>query len=481
MKRNYLLIAIFFLAGGLAHAQLEISSFNATGSGYSTSVLTDYQCLGINPANLGWTWNNNSMNLGFLEMGASIYSEALTKKQITGDLFNNEPHLSLAERQQAALNFADKLTWSQAGITWLGFSYQHEKIGGFAISIRDRELWHTIFNDKASDFLFLGYHDPYFDSLAFNGSDTIGYRKSPKWANEVYDGTHLQSIWYREYNFGYGRQIIEKENFTWYGGIGVRYIAGYGSYQYIQNGMDLSAYTALSPVFDVDYDTPSPSQVTGNGLKKVGDGFGIDLGFSFLIYQKARIGIALNDIGSITWNGNVYNGNNTSVWKIESGGIENYNLFEQGELIDTDNAPGDPNLWQGLDKKKVGLPMHFRGGASYRFMPEIEAGADVYIPLKKDVPGAYEKVVFGIGGRFDPAKWVQLSIGVVSGGYFGTNLPFGVSFFPVRNDKTTWQLGIATRDMLSFFKKENATVSGAFGFFRFSFGKKAQTALPAEG
>ena len=239
MKKVYSLISVFILLSGTLSAQLEISSFNATGSGYSTTVLTDYQCLGVNPANLGWTWNDNSMNIGFLESGISIYSQALTKKQIIGDLFNNDPHLSYSERQQAALDVAGKLTWAQGGITWIGFSYQHEKVGGFAISIRDRGLWNTVFNDKASDFLFLGYHDPYFDSLVVNGGDTIGYRKNPKWASEVYNGTYLHFLWYREYNFGYGRQIISKENFTWYGGIGVKYIAGYGSYQYLQDDAGL--------------------------------------------------------------------------------------------------------------------------------------------------------------------------------------------------------------------------------------------------
>ena len=311
-------------------------------------------------------------------------------------------------------------------------------------------------------------------------NDTVGYATNPQWADKVYLGSYLQFLWYREYNLGYGRKILEKEDFVWYGGIGLKYLSGYGSYKYIQKSDGLLGYTALSPIFDVDYDTPTPSAVTKSGLRKVGDGFGVDIGFTFLIIKKLKIGLALNDIGFITWNGNVYEGHNTSVWKIETAGMQNYNIFEQGELINTDNAPGDPNLWEGLAKKTVNLPMHFRGGVSYRFMPEIEAGGDILVPINKKVPGTYERVVVGIGGRFDPAKWVQLSIGVVSGGKFGTNLPFGVSFFPVRNENTTWQLGIATRDVISWFKQKNATVSAAFGFIRVSFGKKPQTALPPE-
>ncbi len=471
MKKKSILIVILWVACLSAFSQLEISSFNATGGGYSTTFLTDYQCLGINPANLGWTWDDHRFNIGFLETGMSIYSEPLTKKQVLGDLFSNEDHLSMADRQQAAKDFSNSLLWAQAGITWVGFSYQNEKIGGFAFSIRDRALWNTVLNDKAADFLFLGYNDPYFDSLAVTHGDTVGYSTNPKWASEVYNGSYLHFLWYREYNFGYGRIIVDKEDFKMYGGIGIKYLAGYGSYQYIQEGSDLRAYTALSPLFDVDYDAPTPSQVSGNGLKRVGDGIGFDIGFTFLIKNKLKLALALNDIGFINWNGNVYKGNNTSVWKIETSGMHNYNVFEQGELITTDNAPNDPNLWDGLESKKVNLPMHFRGGASFRFNPKIEIGGDIYVPIEKKVPGTYEKIIGGIGCHYDPAKWVQLSIGVVSGGKIGTNLPFGVSFFPVRNENSTWQLGFALRDMISLFKKNDATVSAAFGFIRVSFGK----------
>ncbi len=475
MKKICFTLIGLLLASDVVLAQLEISSFNATGGGYSTTFLTDYQCLGVNPANLGWTWNDHRMNIGFLESAASIYSEPLTKKQVLGDLFNNETTLTMDERKQAASDFTDKLLWAQASITWFGFSFQHEKAGGFAISIRDRGLWNTVLNNKAADFLFLGYNDPYFDSLVTNPDGKVGYSTDPKWADEVYNGTYAHFIWYREYNFGYGRTIIEKEDFTWYGGIGLKYLTGYGSYQYIQNGKDLRAYTSLSPLFDVEYDTPTPSQVTGKGMKKVGDGFGFDIGFTFLIKKKLKVGLAVNDIGWIKWNGNVYKGNNTSVWKIETAGMTNYNIFEQGELIQTDNAPNDPNLWEGLENKKVNLPMHFRGGASYRFSPKVEVGGDLYVPLDKKVPGTYEKIIGGVGCHYDPAKWVQLSLGVVSGGKVGTNVPLGVSFFPVRNENSTWQLGFATRDIISLFKQTNATVSGAFGFIRVSFGKKPQT------
>ena len=472
MKRIFTLL-LLLLAVSIGYSQMDINAVNATGGGYSTTFITDYQCIGINPANLGWTWNNNSMNLGFMETAIGIYSEPLTRKQVYGDLFSNDVNLDSAGKSLASTDFTNKLLWAQAGITWLGFSYQHEKIGGFAISIRDRMVWSTYLNDTASAFLFQGYnYKPYFDSIANLGTDsTIGYSTDPGMASLVYSGTKLSALWYREYNFGYGRKIIDKENFTWYGGFALRYIAAYGGYQYLQDGNTVDAFSAFSPVFDVNYDEPTPSAISGKGLKRVGDGFGFDIGFTFLIKQKIRLGLAVNDIGWITYNGNVYQGNDANIYQIETAGLENYNIFSQGQLLVADDKPGSPSMWTGLDKRKVNLPMNFRAGASYKINSKVDVGIDSYIPLNKDIPGRYEKAMMGLGVHYDPAKWVQLSLGMVTGGKVGTNMPFGVTFYPVRKDNVTWQIGLASRDMISLFKSTNATASVIFGFLRFSFGE----------
>ena len=471
MKR-FFTVTILFLIVSVGYSQMEISAFNATGGGYSTTFLTDYQCIGVNPANLGWTWNDNSMNLGFLESAVGIYSEPLTRKQVWGDLFNESITLDSIEKVQASANFTDKLLWAQAGVTWFGFSYQHEKIGGFAFTIRDRMLWSTRMNDEASAFLFQGYnYTSYFDSTANIGTDSItGYSTNPQMASVVYQGTRLQGVWYREYNLGFGRKIIDLEDFTWYGGVAVRLITAYGGFQYFQNVNNQKAFSAFSPVFEVNYNEPTPSKINETGLKKVGTGWGVDVGFTFLIKQKVRVGVALNDIGAITYNGNVYAGNDVMVSQIESEGLDNYNVFAQGQLIVADNAPGDPSMWTGLAKKKVRLPMNLRAGATYLINDKVEVGIDSYIPVRKDIPGRYEKAMMGLGVHYDPAKWIQLSLGVVTGGNIGTNLPVGVSFFPIRKEHTTWQIGFATRDVISFFKSKNPTVSFAFGFLRFSFG-----------
>ncbi|MCX6269849.1 MAG: DUF5723 family protein [Bacteroidetes bacterium] len=471
MNKLFLFFLLSFWSVGIS-AQMDISAFNATGSGYSTAKLTDYQCLGINPANLGWSWSENSMNLGLVETGFSIHTQALTRKQVSHDLPSSSFQMTMEEREQAAANFSGKRFWAQAAVTWLGFSFQDDKAGGFAFSIRERFLWNTKFNLQAARFLFLGYRDPYFDSKMLEGSDSVGYASNPLPASTVYAGTNLQFIWYREYNLGYGRKIMNTRDFDWYGGIGLKYLTGYGSFQYLQDGSGLKAFTALSPVFNVNYNEVTPSKIEGKGLKKTGNGFGADIGTTLMYKQNLKVALSVNDIGFIKWNGNVYEGQEVRVWRINSEGIDNYDLFSQGELIKTDAAPGDPDRWKGLKYKKVWLPTNLRAGATYKVVPKLEFGTDLYIPLKKDVPGAYEGVVFGLGTVYEPAKWVQLSIGFVTGKDVGTNVPVGITFFPARDEDSSWQLGFALRDVSTYFKNSDPTVSMAVGFLRFAFGNK---------
>ncbi len=472
--KKILLSLLTIMLSGIVVAQTELSSFNATGSGYSTTSLTDYQCLGINPANLGWKRNNQTMNLGFLEFAGSVYSEALTKQEILHDLLGNPITLSDAEKVTAAQKFTGTRMFGSASLMSVGFSYQNEKLGGFAFNIRERLMWTSMLNTNSANFLYLGYNDPYFDSLTVEDGDTVGYATNPKYAADLYNGTDQQFLLFREFNFGWGRQIIKKENFTFYLGIGIKYIIGYGMTQYYQenNGGSIVGYSALSPAFKVTYNTPTPSQIDGDGYKKVGSGFGFDIGTTFEFYKnKIRVSLSVVDIGSITWDGNVYKGNNGRIWRIETTGIDNYNIFEQGEGIDSDNYPGDPEEWSGIKSQKLNLATKFRGGANYKINENFEAGFDVLIPFKTKMPGSYLAPVFGFGGKYMPVNWIDISLGLVTGGKFGTNIPLGVTFYPVNKETNTWAVGFATRDIKTLFSNNNPTVSVAFGFLRFSFGK----------
>ena len=81
--KNSILIVLVFSSFNL-FSQIENSSFTATGRGGATTFVTDYQALGINPANLGWhsEFEDKKFSMGFNELTYSIHSGALSKQTL---------------------------------------------------------------------------------------------------------------------------------------------------------------------------------------------------------------------------------------------------------------------------------------------------------------------------------------------------------------------------------------------------------------
>ncbi|HYG49390.1 MAG TPA: hypothetical protein VD905_00730, partial [Flavobacteriales bacterium] len=145
----------------MAHAQLEGSSFTSTGRGGATTFATDYQCLGINPANLGWhsKFSDKKFALGFNEMTYSIFSEALTKTDlrntIKGLIKGNSADFTYEQKVQAAEDFAKTGFALNVDYGAFGFGYGDDKFGGVAFRVNDRFQWYSKFGDNASELLFL--------------------------------------------------------------------------------------------------------------------------------------------------------------------------------------------------------------------------------------------------------------------------------------------------------------------------------------
>lgn len=469
MKNSILLLSVFILSvlSSQLCSQTQSGAFTVTGAGYSSAVVTDYQCIGLNPANLGWKRNDHLMNVGVGEAGISIYSEPL-KRALVLDLFKGGMVFTEEEREQAIQSFTNSKLQLEGNINGFGISFQDEKIGGFGFSIREKFMWNSNLNETSADFLFNGYHAAYFDTIKFENGDSIGYSFNPEDVSKLFYGTRLSFMWYREFNLAYGRNIINKNNFSLYGGVGFKYIRGYSvfDYRYTEDGR-LEAYSALNPVFGVNYDTPSPSKIDGDKYQSLGNGWGLDIGISALLFEHLRVAVSVTDIGSITWDGNVYEGEDGLLENIESAGLNNYNIFEADDNIAAENTNwGD---WTGLENKKVGLATNVRFGAAYILNDKFEFGSEFYIPVK-EVPGAYDKLIVGLGTRIMPVKWFKASIGLVSGGETGTDIPMGVSFFPFNNQSFSWEVGFAVSDITTYFKQKKPTVSLAFGLLRFSFG-----------
>ena len=472
MKKVILSSMFAFLALGELTAQSEMSVFTATGrAGVATTFVTDYQAIGINPANLGWSpkYEGKKITLSLLEGSYSAFSGALTKPELKQAILNysSSDTLTNAEKIQAAQDFIEEGLALNADVMALGFAVNLGKAGGLAFMVRDRFQWYSIANETTSQIMFMGYNAPYFDTTVVNANnDTVGFSRNPKLFSEILDGSKFKLSWYREFALSYGKQFIDGESFKLYAGAGVKYISGLAYMDIESDNGDFKAFSALTPGFNINYGaaaSSNPSTVTqsGNLPNSVGSGMGFDFGLSAEIGEKLKVGMSVTDIGSITWDGNVYQAADDTLISLQSAGFNSYNLFMEAE-----NFVGENGVftWSGISSVKTNLPTKLRLGASYELIEDkLNMGVDIVSPMNQ-VSGNFEKMLIAYGLDFKVLKWATISAGFYSGGNYGFNIPVGLT---LNTPSGSWEAGIASRDAITFFAKDNPTISLAFGFLRF--------------
>jgi hypothetical protein len=467
-------------------AQTDLSVFSTTGRAAATTFVTDYQAIGINPANLGWAgrWPKKKLSIGLAEASFSAYSEALKREDLHASVLGRFNDLNQEQKTAAAKDFANAGVTVNVDIMSFGAAFRTDAFGGLGFQVRDRAQWNSVFGPLASDLLFMGSSSSYFDQLVLSSGDTIpnaiglsqatvdqiveGIRNGePLTLSTLFKGTHVSFTWYREYDLSYGRSIIHNDALEFYAGVGLKYLSGIGILDLSTDASGTyTAFSALSPFFDVDYGkaTLSTNATARNSFlpRAVGHGFGLELGLSAIIAQKWKVGASVTNIGSIKWEGNVYSANDAFVTSLISDGLDSYDVLDGIDDIVSEN---NTDSWQSEGSRSVALPTNVRLGAGLVLGDLAEVGADVVLPMN-DEPGNYNKAVLGIGGDLRPVKWLQLSAGVVTGGDYDTKLPVGITFDVGQG---TWEFGVASRDAITYFTENNPTVSLCVGFLRFRF------------
>lgn len=460
MKKLKLILVTIILTSPLQLiAQIDQSVFSATGrGGVSTAFVTDYQCLGVNPANLGIK-TPHRFAYGFLEFTSSLSSQALTRQEIRNDILKF-PQFSTQQKKDFGQKFAEDGININYDVMAFGASARIPAVGGVAISAKNHFAMNMKLSKDFADILFNGYNASYFDQKVVIGGDTVGIPTNPRSAADIVKGSEVSMLMYNEYAVGFGRGIINLFGLKLMGGISVKYIEGLGILELNSDGDKLNAYAAFSPGFNVNYGSiSSPSDLENGGLfQSVGTGYGVDLGFTTELKSKTIVGLAITNIGRLTWKGNVYEVENDTISTLKSAGLSSANLFQSEAFF------GDSGIikWKGVQDKQVGLPSIIRVGVKQELTKHFAFGADVVLPLK-DVPGALKNPVVALGAdvRF---LGLVLSSGMSVGGNNGFNVPIGLTLSPL---KGRYEAGIASRDILTFFNENGPTISGAFGFLRF--------------
>ncbi len=515
MKRSFFIAIIATLCWSTnSIAQLEMSVFTATGrGGVATTFATDYQAIGINPANLGFkkSFKEPKFTVGFLESNVTFFSEALDRKETFDAIFKSSKNqFSFEDKWEAANKVAGTNLSLNVDAMLIGYSFRlPKKLGGgaFAFSVRDRMQLFARINRNASEIAFLGYASGYFPQLRLANGEIIqnplypgneglppltenqynnivdGFYENEdnaKTYGEILNGSRISSSWFREYNLSYGQQVLENYDVSIFVGAGVKLIRGLLliDLEAENNSLPLSNI-AVSPTFGLDFgDDAEISNPTFKGSddatllqtlvfpEKSGSGFGFDIGFTAVIKRNLYLGFSMTNIGKLTWDGNVYKVADGHLKEFSGQGLNNYNILS-GEDEDFQFL-GDksPFEWEGSNEIKVELPSVLRFGASYEYFRTVHFGFDLIIPRNK-VAGNLDNTLVAIGGDFRPSKTIKVSTGVNFGGNNDSkiNFPIGITYLARRG---FYEAGIATRDVTTYLAnlKGGSTISFATGFLR---------------
>lgn len=494
--KSLLLLTAFCFAGFMSLAQTQGISYTAVGRGVATSMVTDYHALGINSSALGWgNKYGKRTTMGTTEFNLGIYSDSLNSdklkhlyRAIRNDIRDESQEGDWDQQRQYAQEYAESGIALDASYNWLGFSYHNEKLGGIAFNIGEHYNWYSRLNEQTSELIFEGKLSSYFDQLTVVfGTDTTviqnhpnisedtlaavvqGTITNPLLLSQITDGTKIKFTWNRHYNIGYGRKIIgDDSTFAIYGGIGARFIQSMAMLDMESKDGGVYMYSALSPSYDVNYGAvanfnPSTYTATGAIPKPVGMGYGLDFSASVRLFGMMTFSAAVNNIGSVTYTRNVYRVRDSIVGSMDLAGLANYNVTASyGQLL----ADGGLLSLEGEEKYTVANAANFRVGGSIDLWNRASFGFDVVAPFDKDNPGSLVNAVYSVGGEIKPVKWLCIMAGYYGGGIYAHNVPVGINFILGGG---TYELGISSRDALSFFLDGSNSISTAFGFARVRF------------
>lgn len=496
-RKSLLTFLVCFSFLPFLNAQTEYSAYTAVGKGVATTFLTDYQSLGINVSALGYGtgYSGKKNTIGTTEFSLGMYSPQLTKEGLKNtfqDIWdaafkNDKSGFNWDEKREAAARFVESDFHLNFDYNWLGYSFQSEKFGGIAISVRERYQFQSKFNETTTDILFRGSLSNYFDSLTIVfGSDTSriangnysqdtlnavieGTASSPLRVSELTDGSRVKFVWSREYNIGYGRKLFGSDSsFALYAGVGARFIQSMAMTDFESDGNTVRFHSSTSPSYGIDFgaaaaSNPSAYTSSGNMPSMVGAGYGLDFALSAKFLKVFTVAAAVNNIGAVTYNRNVYTIKDTLVSSVRLNGLEDFNVTQSVNQLLSD---GGLVQAEGQRKYVVNNPATIRLGASYKFKELLHVGIDIVAPFNRDSPGSIKNPVWALGGDIRPLKWLQLSLGFYGGGNYKAHIPVGINFILKGG---AYEFGFASRDALVFFLKDANSISAAFGFARIRF------------
>lgn len=462
MHRLLLLLIFVPVYLPAAHGQ-EMLSYGGGTFGAGTTLFRDYQSAGVNPANLGIFGTETSVTFAFFETTGIVFSDALPKTDLVQSIIEGK-QLTEAEKISIAQLFAENgLTFNNEMMP-LGIAVQIPKIGGFSFTWKEKLSGDAVLNPAFADLVFNGINSKYIDTIVTDAQGFLtGFTDTLLPYSQYFNGSSMQFSWTRNFNISYGRKIIETENVSLYGGVGINFLQGNAitDINYLDN--TASGFAAFSSVFDIDYaDITNPSLDLKGDLTPVGNGFAMDFGVTLSIRNRIYVGLSATNLGSMSWKGNLVSLNDGILDSVVNFfGVNSADIYS--DLPNLLNAGGLFN-WSPATTIKQTLPAQLRIGGAIAIVDNVELAVDLVQPLNSN-PGSIQTTLLAGLVSFTPADWIKLTSGFAGGGIANLDIPFGVSFS--FTPEQAWQLSVGTRDIVSFFKQDTPTLSLSVSLLRF--------------
>jgi hypothetical protein len=449
MKSKYLVLS-FLLSFLMLSLVIAGDRSNIRGIGMARTMnaaSTETDAIGINPANIALP-DIGMVTLSLAPTGVMLHTE-LFSYDIYTNYFTGVPGPD-GEQISRTLTEEDKNTIlsqmpdlprtnTRAEIMWLGLTFQHPDIGGIGFAIIDR-VGASITLSK--DFFRMG---------AF-GLDSLG-------SNYSFDGTDFSAWWYREYSISYGRKLPFKPRFVkdLYAGISLKILRGYGVFQTerqnstfgnIPTGGDQyilrGNFDFLTRRSGIDFFNDSSKASFPLIPDPAGKGFGFDIGFSSEILSGLRVALSVTDIGSITWDKNIFE--SAGGGRVDVSGVS-------GAMGDTLKNAVKGTTQQGASFKntlpttlRLGVVMDAKKSPFFKFVPgKLLLAFDYTQGLNKSL-GNTTIPRFSLGIESRIIRFVPIRTGLAIGGGDGVRWALGTGF-----NSHYFSLDIATENFGMFF------------------------------
>lgn len=420
MKSKLIIAVLFLSVCQSANAGGDLTNLQGIGMARTyTAIARGINSVGINPANLGYpdkgTVTFNLINFG-TNVGSDLIDLDLYEKYFTGDKNGDPVFLNDADKRKILEVFPSGL--AQTGFNFeirlLSLSYQHSKVGGFVVSVIERTGVNFLMPKDYLQFLLYG---------------------NPLGSRYDFSKTYFNSMWYREYSLSYGRRIprfVFMKSMT--AGIAIKMIHGYGFAELSRNNTHFTTDANAKISGRVDYQTKfagvdilkeESGAMYSPFPKPAGSGYGIDVGVSGFVNNELSIGIALTDVGAISWKQNTYENSGSASLDFDDPRTAQEQFDDLDTLMNGTNKP--------IKNFSSGLPTVMRIGAAYQFdkapfissFPgELLLGFD-YNQGFNNLAGNTTKPRLSFGVEYKPWKWLPLRTGISLGGVDGFNMGFG--------------------------------------------------------